>query len=514
MSELYVINPTVIPEETKLRVAAYVRVSTDDEDQENSFISQFDYYSRYLKENPQLEFVDMYADEGITGTEMKKRDEFNRMVEDCQEGRIDLVITKSISRFARNTYECIKTVRELKQYGVDLYFEKEEIDTRKMKSETELTMLSAMAQEESISISKNVKLGIVHKMMDGTYHYGAVPYGYKKVGTKMVIVEEQAKYIRRIFREYVNGKTTGEIAAKLTLENIPKSDGSTKWSTSGIRYILTNVTYKGDVILQKSYSDGFPFKTKINHGELNQYYIQDYCPAIVSKKIFDEANLLFEMRKPKAENTESDKMKETSFQKLLFCYECGKLLTRKHYNETWSCTLHSKRGSDKQISSIPEKKIKEGFTICYNKLYANIDSILVTTINLTQEYKSIQNSSNVKIDEINNRIAQITEQILIIERLKANECIESAIYMEKSRELTNEISNLKKQKKYLSGNNLCDNFIKLTTRIIKILETAGPLGTFDEDVFKALVKKVYVDKVAIRYELINAMVLKINREEV
>ena len=155
MAELHVINPTIVPEAIKLRVGAYVRVSTDDEDQENSFINQFDYYSRYIKMNPEWEFVDMYADEGITGTEMKKRDDFNRMVGDCQEGRLDLVLTKSISRFARNTYECVKTVRELKQFGVDLYFEKEEIDTRKMKTETELKLNGTGRIDINIEKCKN-----------------------------------------------------------------------------------------------------------------------------------------------------------------------------------------------------------------------------------------------------------------------------------------------------------------------------------------------------------------------
>ena len=164
MAELHVIAPTTIPDTQKLRVGAYVRVSTDSEDQENSFLTQYDFYSQFIQSKSEWEFVDMYADEGITGTEMKKRDDFNRMVEDCQEGRLDLILTKSISRFARNTYDCISTVRELKKYGTNVFFEKEGIDTRKMSSEVELTMLSSFAQEESISISKNVTVGITHRI--------------------------------------------------------------------------------------------------------------------------------------------------------------------------------------------------------------------------------------------------------------------------------------------------------------------------------------------------------------
>ena len=215
MSELYVIPSTQETAFKKLRVAAYVRVSTDDYDQENSFLNQYDYYSRYIKANPEWEYVDMYADEGITGTELKHRDEFNRMVEDCKDRKIDLIITKSISRFARNTYDCLKYVRVLKQYGTDVKFEKEGIDTREMTNETELAVLSSMAQEESISVSRNVRLGIKHKMMDGTYHYGRVPYGYRKSGTFMVIEEKEARIVRLIYNSYLSGKSDKEIADEL-----------------------------------------------------------------------------------------------------------------------------------------------------------------------------------------------------------------------------------------------------------------------------------------------------------
>lgn len=514
MAELHVISPTIMPEAMKLRVGAYVRVSTDDEDQENSFINQFDYYSRYIKTNPEWEFVDMYADEGISGTEMKKRDDFNRMVGDCREGRLDLVLTKSISRFARNTYECVKTVRELKQFGVDLYFEKEEIDTRKMKTETELAMLSSMAQEESISISKNVKLGIIHKMMDGTYHFGHMPYGFRKEDTKMVIVEDEARVVRLIFREYINGKVSNEIARELAEAKVPKADGTTEWQGSAIRYMLKNVAYMGDALLQKSYSAGFPFKRKKNNGELNQYYVKDYCPAIVSRETFAEANRILEIRSKKAKGSNNEERKEIFLSNMVFCNECKQKLTRIGYNESWSYKEHTRRKQENRIASLTDKKIREGFVVCYNRLSSNAENVLVPIIKQAQEYKALQNSSNVKIEGINNRIAQITEQILIIEKLKATECMESAIYMQKSRELTSEITELKKQKKYLTGNNECDNIIKLTTRIIRILETAEAISDFDEGIFKAMIVKVWNAQNEIIYECINGLKLKVSKEEV
>ena len=180
MAEVIVINPTktLKTENATIRVAAYVRVSSDSDDQENSFINQYDYYNAKIKGNPDWTFVDIYADNGISGTDMNHRDEFNRMFNDCRDGKIDLVLVKSISRFARNTYDCLDTLRKLKVLGVDVIFEKENINTKTMKSEVELAALSSMAQDESVSLSKNVRMGIRHRMRNGTFKQGCIPYGY------------------------------------------------------------------------------------------------------------------------------------------------------------------------------------------------------------------------------------------------------------------------------------------------------------------------------------------------
>lgn len=214
VAEVIVINPTKTfePEQCKIRVAAYVRVSSDSEDQENSFIHQYDYYNALISGNPEWSYVDIYADNGISGTEMTRRDEFNRMYNDCLDGKIDCIITKSISRFARNTYDCIDIIRKLKTLGVDVIFERENINTKNMNSEVELAALSSMAQEESLSLSKNVRMGIKHRMMNGTFKQSCIPYGYIVENDVWKINEEQAKVVRAIFQAYINGKSLAKIA--------------------------------------------------------------------------------------------------------------------------------------------------------------------------------------------------------------------------------------------------------------------------------------------------------------
>ena len=506
MAELHVIAPTIIPNAKKLRVGAYVRVSSDSEDQENSFLTQYDYYSQFIQNNEEWDFVDMYADEGITGTEMKKRDDFNRMVADCQDGRLDLILTKSISRFARNTFDCISTVRELKQYGANVVFEKEGIDTRKMNSEIELTMLSSFAQEESISISKNVTVGITHKMMDGTYRYSKVGYGFRKEGEKIVINEEEAKYVRWMFQMCIQGMTIYEIRDELIKAGARKADGTTDWKESAVKFIIKNRMYTGDVILRKTYSEGFPFKRKNNIGQRDQYYITDYCPAIVTRETFAQANQVMKLRKISSAEHRYDGL----FKRMVFCSICEGSMKRTEYNSGWNCHNHSGRGKN----SITDDMIMQGFITCYNKLYLNRENVLTPIINLAQEYKSWQSRTNYKLEEIKNRIAQITEQVLIIKKLEAQGCMEPALYMQKSSELNKEITQLKTEKKYLTGNNECDMLIKHTNTLLRILETAGPIAEFDDGIFKAMVRKIWNSDDEIKYELINGTKLKINKEEV
>lgn len=295
--EVIVIPPTKgMLNPKKIRTAAYARVSSDSGDQFNSFMTQMDYYTKYINANPTREFVDMYADEAVTGTKVDKRDEFNRMMHDCREGKIDLILVKSASRFARNTYDGLNAVRELKSMGINVVFEENGIDTRTMIGESELITAYSIAQEEAVSTSKNVEMGMRFRMRNGTYKQGQAPYGFRVCDGVFTIIEEEAEIVRRIFLAYKEGKSLQKIANELTEMGIKKANGDTKWHSNHIKYILTNIRYKGDALLQKSYTTEFPFKSVLNRGELDMYYVKNTNPAIVSAELFDTVAGLFEIQ--------------------------------------------------------------------------------------------------------------------------------------------------------------------------------------------------------------------------
>ena len=279
-------------EKAKKRVAVYVRVSTELEAQVSSFEAQVSYYKSYVALNPEWELVEIFADEGVSGTSYRRRAGFKRMIEAAGRGEIDLILTKSISRFARNTVDALTVTRELKAKKVEVWFEKENISSFDAKSELIFTILSSVAQEESRSISENVRWGIERRMEAGRI---VVPYksflGYDKgENGRPEINEAEAEIVRRIFREFLAGGTLRGIARGLTNEEIKTPRGKEKWSPETIRSILMNEKYQGDAILGKTYVEDFlTKKVRKNHGERRQFYLKNSHPAIISRATFKEA---------------------------------------------------------------------------------------------------------------------------------------------------------------------------------------------------------------------------------
>ena len=264
MPEIRIIEAKT-PEKRKERVAAYCRVSSDSADQLASYWNQVDYYTKHIGQNPEWELADIYADEGLTGTRADTREDFQRMMRDCVRGKIDLILVKSISRFARNTRDCLAAVRQLKLLGIGVYFEKEKIDTAGLNGEMLLSMYSASAQQESISISENQRWSYKRRMERGDFITCTAPYGYRLGKNTLHIHEPEAEIVRRIFHEYLNGKSKQQIVDGLTADNIDKG---TVWRPSYISMLLANEKYAGEAILQKSYTtDTLPFRKVINHGE-------------------------------------------------------------------------------------------------------------------------------------------------------------------------------------------------------------------------------------------------------
>ena len=350
----------------KKRVAAYARVSTEQEEQQQSYEAQVGYYTNFIRSNPDWEFVGVYADEGITGTNTKKREGFNRMMEDARNGKIDIILTKSISRFARNTIDTLRFVRELQDKGIEVRFEKENINTLNPQSEVMLTILSSLAQEESRSISTNVTWGKQKKMLEGKVTFTNL-YGYNLVakdcssdtnsidengishndaGSKkrMVINEQQAEVIVKIYNWFLAGDAIGTIASKLEKAGIKTPRGNDTWTPSTIESILTNEKYKGDILMQKTYTVNFLTKqVKKNNGERERVYVVGSHPGIIPKDTFDLVQYELGRRRPSRNQTPFGGL----FAGLIVCGHCGAFYGHKShlYGSTripvWVC--NSKR---------------------------------------------------------------------------------------------------------------------------------------------------------------------------
>jgi len=357
----------------KRRVAAYARVSTDNEEQLTSYEAQVDYYTNYIKGRDDWEFAGVYTDEGITGTNTKKREGFKSMVADALDGKIDLIITKSVSRFARNTVDSLTTIRKLKENSIEVYFEKENIWTFDGKGELLLTIMSSLAQEESRSISENCTWGQRKRFADGKV---TVPFnrflGYDRgPDGNLVVNQEQAKLVQRIYGMFLQGRSPFQIAAALTKEGIPSPGGKDHWNASNIRSILTNEKYKGDALLQKSYTvDFLTKKKKMNEGEIPQYYVRDNHEAIIPPETFEMVQTLMATRK-KGKNRLSS---VSIFSSKIKCADCGSWYGPKvwHSNDAyrkviWQCN-HKFEGEKCGTPTLTEDKIKELFLRAANKV--------------------------------------------------------------------------------------------------------------------------------------------------
>lgn len=384
-----------ITEQRKRRVAAYARVSTDHEEQLTSYEAQIDFYTNYIRSHEGWDFVAVYTDEGITGTSTKHREGFKRMVADALAGKIDLIITKSVSRFARNTVDSLTTIRTLKEHGVECYFEKENIWTFDGKGELLITIMSSLAQEESRSISENCTWGQRKRFADGKV---TVPFdrflGYDRgEDGNLVVNREQAKTVERIYAMFLQGMTPHGIAATLTQEGILSPGHKPKWNAQAVRSILTNEKYKGDALLQKSFTvDFLTKKKKKNEGELPSFYVTGNHEGIISPEVFDMVQTELARRKP-GKNRHSG---IHVFSGIVFCGACGSMFGSKvwHSNDqyrrvVWQCNRKYSGDTICPTPHVDEKRLTAGYLTALNKLlpnrneiYRTITLICSTTLNV------------------------------------------------------------------------------------------------------------------------------------
>ncbi len=329
----------------KLRIAACCRVSTGNDAQLESLEAQKKHYEQYINSRDDWQFAGLYFDEGITGTKVEKRPELLRLITDCEARKIDFVITKSISRFSRNTTDCLALVRKLQSLSIPLYFEKENINTGSMESELFLAILSSMAEGESTSISENAKWSIKRRFQNGTFKLSYTPYGYNWDGKNMVINPEQATIVKRIFADVLSGKGTNAIADELNKEGIA-SKKNKNWTASTIRGMLSNEKYTGDVIFQKTYTDE-NFNRHTNYDEVDRYIATDHHEAIISHEVFDAATALVAQRAMEKgiEKGKEKYQKRYAFSGKIVCGECGDTFKRRIHPCTtykyvaWPATL-------------------------------------------------------------------------------------------------------------------------------------------------------------------------------
>lgn len=506
-----VIEATEKPQDLKLRVAAYTRVSSDSADQLNSFAAQNRYYTALISGRENWTMVDIYADRGITGTSAEKRGDFQRLMADCRRGLIDKVLCKSISRFARNTTECLEAIRELKALGIGIEFEEQHIDTAKLSGETLTAIFASMAQSESRAISDNMRWSYQRRMESGSYVPACQPFGYILKDNKIQIHSDSAEVIQEIFRQYLSGIGAGSIADNLNSAQIVNRFGKPSWTPRAIRYIIKNEKYTGNSRWHKYYTtDTLPFRNIINHGEKESYYATDTHEAIISNEDFDSANILMQHRATIFSGAENKVTERYALQRKIKCGVCGNTFRRKTVRNRiyWVCLGHDKKLTDCAITQISEPEIHAAFLRLYYKLKHQDSGILPQMLTTLQTVRSHRMLWSEDVIELNKRISNITSQNQLLAMLKQQGGVDPDIFISRSNELAEQLRAVKLEKERLL-NARQDDTIAQTQALIETVET-GPdfLEEFDGELFGEFIDRIIVESnERLRFRLKNGLEL-------
>ncbi|MCW6665324.1 recombinase family protein [Aerococcaceae bacterium NML191219] len=479
----------------KRRVAGYARVSTDHEDQSTSYEAQMNYYSSYINSRSDWEFVKMYSDEGISGTSTKRRVGFQEMIEDALNGKIDLIITKSVSRFARNTVDSLSTVRALKEVGVEIYFEKENIWTLDSKGELLITIMSSLAQEESRSISENVTWSKRKMAAEGEVKFNYTNVLGFKAGEEggFEIDQDEAKVVRHIFGLFLKGENPNSIARLLTEKGIPTPAGNRKWSYGTVKSILQNEKYKGDALLQKTFTVDYLTKTKKkNEGELPQYYVENSHEAIIDKVTFDLVQLEL--------NQKGNRTKTSYFGKVV-CGCCGNSYGRHiwHSNSKYKRYIYrcnkKYQGEKCDTPHVTDSEIQTWtieamnmFMNCKTEVVANLETLVISLENTT--------TLESEIRDLENQLHQIHEEVETLIATNARVAQNQHVYRQRYDSLVEEYQSI--EENYYQRKAALQERMKrvrdLTTFIETMKREDNLLTEFDEKLFCTLVDKVVIYK--------------------
>ena len=408
----------------RLRVAAYCRVSTDEEDQLNSLETQMQYYTSKIAENPNWSMVGIYADEGISGTRADKRDQFMKLMRDCQKGKVDYILTKSTTRFARNTVDSLTWIRKLRAIGIGVYFEEQNLDSSKVENETLIGFFSVMAQSESESISGNVKWGIHKRMRNGTYAVRFDMLGYRKGDDgQPYIVQEEAEIVRALFNRFLDGATMGQLKDFLESKNILTRQGKAEWSASVIRKMLSNEKYVGDVLYQKTYCvDCISKKVKVNRGEVTRYLISNNHAPIIDRDTFNLVQAELSRRNSKNKKMDSAITEQGKYSgkfalsELLICGSCGSYYRRRakvangKTTQYWRCINRLEHGKKycKDSAGIEEQMLQETICRCLSKMLEDSQEVY-SLIQSNLAYAVSGNSAALDVHLIETQMKQVKQ---------------------------------------------------------------------------------------------------------
>lgn len=490
--EVQIIQPTKGISVKKLRVAAYCRVSTDGKDQLNSFFAQMRYYTDYVKQNEDMELIDIYADEGITGTSISKRGDFKRLIADVKKKKIDRVLVKSVTRFARNALECIETVRLFKTHGTSVYFENDNIDTDRLNTEMILYIKSAFSQGEALSASRRMAVSNRMKMADGTYNLASAPYGYRLKNNQLVVEPKEAEIVKKIYELYLTG-----VGDCLITQYLEDHYPNRHWSVRTINYILGNERYIGDCLLQKKYSQCIlPLTIKRNRGELPKYYYEGTHEPIISKDVFDKVQAMRKNKYNKYYLHENRAVGKAFFTQKIYCRHCGWAYTKKQRNGElfWRCHKQGRTTDKCRTPSQSDKIIRKAFIKMFNTLKQNSRTIIHETLLQLQTLKMKSSGGREEIIEIDEELSSLTEQNRIYTELFARQLLDEVLYYEQTDKLKNQITELRSRRLKILNDDEEENCMELLRKLERVVTETEHISVFDERLFDNITDRVFVEE--------------------
>ncbi len=505
-------------EQKKLKVAAYCRVSTLLEQQEGSYEAQVEYYTEKINSNPNWKCAGIFADDGKSATQTKKRDDFNAMIEACMAGKVDLVLTKSVSRFARNTVDALQYIRKLKEKNIPVIFEKEGVNTMESGGELLITILSSQAQEESRNISENTRWGLTRRFENGIISVNHTKFlGYTKdKDGNLVIVPEEAVIVKRIFREYLEGKSIIQIAKGLEADGIKTVTGLEYWHPGTIDKMLSNEKFCGDACMQKTYTIDFLTKKKVkNKGYAPQYYIEDNHEAIIPKELFHQVQVEKARRASlnksaitrKANKSKKEKSKYSSkyvLTELLVCSECGHAYRRQTWSKygqktaVWRCEDRLKSGTSSRCKNSPtlkEEQLHDAIMKAINKVVENSGDFIGTF--RENVIRVIGNFSTQGIStEYDDQIEELQKQMLKLIEDNAKQGAVSENFDNTYKHISEQINELKKAKiQHVQAQKKAESYQQRVDELDKAIKTVNPqVRDFDQELVKRLINSIRVSK--------------------